>query len=185
MKKIILSLVILLGISYTSAAQCLDLKTGLSRGVESSKVLALQNFLYEKGYLKAKPNGYFGGGTVSAVKIYQKSFNVEQSGNVGPTTRATIKKETCIADQVTQITPTPVLTPVIMSKLEAAIESVVPITSTPSGLRNAKRREDLEKLLKNIYRDANPTGRARTGGRQTTRSASPSAARCSRISPRP
>jgi hypothetical protein len=60
MKKILLVLTVLLGVSYASAASCIDLKSGLSRGMETPNVLILQNFLYEKGFLKAKPNGYFG-----------------------------------------------------------------------------------------------------------------------------
>ena len=148
MKKLTLVLASLLCISYASALSCVDLKVGLTRRAESPKVLALQNFLYEKGYLKAVPNGYFGVGTLTAVKAYQKSLGLEQSGNVGPATRAAIKKESCSATsgqsiQTTQpngtsitVTPAPAYTP------------PVPVVNTPSGLRNAKRREDLEKLLK-------------------------------------
>lgn len=151
MKKIICSLIVLLSVSYVSAAQCVDLQSMLSKGAENAKVLSLQNFLFEKGYLKAKPNGYFGGGTVAAVKAYQKSLGFEQAGSVGPGTRAAIKKATCGAsDQAVQKainTQT-----IITTKTETVYKPSVPTVTTPSGLRNAQRREDLEKLLRAIYR---------------------------------
>ena len=149
MKKIIVSLVMLCGVSYTSALGCVDLKSGLARGMETSNVLKLQTFLFEKGYLKAKPNGYFGGGTVAAVKAYQKSLGLEQAGSVGPGTRAAIKKETCAGGQVTQPT-TSIPPPAVMSKIEDMIKSAV-LNGTPSDIRNKKRREDLEKILKSMY----------------------------------
>ncbi len=139
----------LLSISYASAATCVDLKSGLARGMENSNVLALQNFLFEKGYLKAKPNGYFGAGTFSGVKAYQKSLGFEQAGSVGPATRAAIRKETCGTSSVVQMTT---LVPAVVTiKSEPTYKPTVAVINTPSGLRNAKRREDLEKLLKGLY----------------------------------
>ncbi len=96
MKRSLLLLVLLSSISLSSAAQsCVDLSQNLSRGSESSSVLALQNFLSQKGYLKATPNGYFGPGTTLAVKTYQKSVGIVQTGAVFNLTRQAIKKETC------------------------------------------------------------------------------------------
>lgn len=98
MKKFLLSLSFLLvNISFAHALVCVDLSTDLTKGKETSDVLVLQNFLATKGFLTAKPNGYFGDGTFSAVKKYQKSVNLSQSGGVLPLTRAAIKKETCLA----------------------------------------------------------------------------------------
>jgi hypothetical protein len=156
MKKIIFSLSVLLGISYASAASCVDLTSVLSKGAENSRVLALQNFLFEKGYLKAKPNGYFGVGTMAAVKAYQKSIGLEQAGSVGPGTRAAIRKETCgvttaSTNQTTQTSNTPTTGITVPIIKEAVYKPTVPVVNTPSGLRNAKRREDLEKLLKSLY----------------------------------
>lgn len=156
MKKTILLLSVLCGISYASAAPCVDLTSVLSKGAENSRVLSLQNFLFEKGYLKAKPNGYFGAGTVAAVKAYQKSLGFEQAGSVGPGTRAAIRKETCgitttstnQSTQTSNTSTTGVTVPVIK---ETVYKPSVPVINTPSGLRNAKRREDLEKLLKALY----------------------------------
>jgi hypothetical protein len=149
MKKILLVLTVLLGVSYASAASCIDLKSGLSRGMETPNVLILQNFLYEKGFLKAKPNGYFGVGTFAGVKAYQKSLGFEQAGSVGPATRAAIRKETCGTASVSQTTTVPAV--VTTTKSEPVYKPTVAVVNTPSGLRNAKRREDLEKLLKGLY----------------------------------
>ncbi len=95
MKKILLSIIFVLSTSSVYAGGCLDLQTNLSKGDESDRVLSLQNFLLEKGFLKAKPNGYFGPGTINAVKLYQKSVGLSSSGAVFPLTRASIKKDTC------------------------------------------------------------------------------------------
>ncbi len=102
MKKIIIGVSFLLAsIVQLSALTCVDLKTNLKRYNESSDVLALQNFLVDKGFLNAKPNGYFGNGTLSAVKKYQESIGLSRSGQVFPLTRAMIKKETCETSGVT------------------------------------------------------------------------------------
>ncbi len=158
MKIIASTLVLLLSISYASAASCTDIKVWLSRGYESSNVLALQNFLYEKGYLKATPNGYYGPGTFAGVKAYQKSLGFEQVGSVGPATRAAIKKDTCGASgsgqttQTTQVGGTVTTGGTATTKpAEIVSKPTIAVVNTPSGLRNAKRREDLEKLLKAIY----------------------------------
>ena len=88
MKKILCTLLILAGISNVSAATCVDLTSVLSKGAENSRVLALQNFLFEKGYLKAKPNGYFGVGTVAAVKAYPSSRAIGDISVYAPTMRS-------------------------------------------------------------------------------------------------
>ncbi len=80
---------------HVSALTCVDLQNNLIKGKETSEVLSLQNFLAQKGFLTAKPNGYFGVGTLAAVKKYQQSIGLSRSGQVFPLTRAAIKKETC------------------------------------------------------------------------------------------
>lgn len=100
MKKLTFAISFLLfNFSYVSAFTCVDLQNNLTKGKENSEVLKLQNFLVDKGFLTAKPNGYFGNGTLSAVKKYQKSVSLSQSGGVLPLTRAEIKKETCISNK--------------------------------------------------------------------------------------
>lgn len=108
MRKILFSIFFILSTSYVYAGTCLDLQVNLSRGSESDDVLSVQNFLAEKGFLKVKPNGYFGPGTFAAVRLYQKSVGLSSSGAVFPLTRASIKKETCDSNSLNtnQITNT-------------------------------------------------------------------------------
>lgn len=140
----------MLEISYVSATVCTSLPKNLTRGQESSAVLSLQNFLFEKSFLKALPNGYFGLGTFTAVAMYQKNSGLPQVGNVGKATRASIKKETCIESNVGTSTPTATLAGT--STHPVAPIAVIVIPKTQSALRNEKRRADLEILLKALYR---------------------------------
>lgn len=95
-------------VAYTYAAPCLViLNTNLTRGAESGSVLLLQNFLAGKGYLKATPNGYFGPATLAAVKLYQKSVGLPQTGAVLTLTRAALAKEVCSTNGV--LPPSPAL----------------------------------------------------------------------------
>ncbi len=99
MKKILIALVFCTSlISAASAAPCAILTTNLTRGAESDNVWLLQSFLAAKGYLKASPNGYFGPATLAAVKIYQRSVGLPQTGAVLTLTRAALKREVCFLD---------------------------------------------------------------------------------------
>lgn len=152
MKKIIISsLVFVFGVTQIHAASCTDLSKSIFRNQESSSVLALQNFLFEKGYLKATPNGYFGNGTFAAVKLYQKGLGFEQVGIVGPATRAAIKKATC---SITQGSAGSTSSSLVTSSSPSSSVSTAPsnFPATPSGLRNAKRKEGAEIILKAFYR---------------------------------
>jgi hypothetical protein len=95
MKRIVVISILAGNIAYTHAFSCTDISNNLSKGSRSPSVLLLQNFLYEKGLLQAKPNGYFGNGTYKAVIAYQRSINLSKSGKVFPLTRTAIKNETC------------------------------------------------------------------------------------------
>lgn len=157
MRKYVLALSVsvslFIGGNQLFAASCVDLNRGLARRDESSEVLLLQNFLFEKGYLTATPNGYFGPGTLAGVKAYQKSLGYEQAGNVGPMTRAALRRDTCSVSstQNTTSNSSTVSGSVTTGTTVATYKPTVAVVNTPSGLRNAKRREDLEKLLTAIY----------------------------------
>lgn len=159
MKKIIAPLLVLLSISYASAASCTDITVGLARFQESSSVLKYQQFLFDKGYLKATPNGYFGLQTLAATKQYQTSVGLSPVGNVGPMTRATIKKETCggtTSTTTTTPTNTTVVTPTVNGLVTTGGNNTIsyaPVQypNTPSGIRNAKRRDDITALLRALY----------------------------------
>ncbi len=147
MKKTIVFLVALLSISYASALSCTDLPKVVVRYQEDASVLALQKFLFEKGHLKATPNGYFGNGTFAAVKAYQKSLGLEQVGAAGPMTRAAIKKDSCGVQPSSSVG---VVAPVVVKTPAPPVVSFFP--NTLQGNRNAKRKEDAEIILKALYR---------------------------------
>ena len=171
MKKITTVLAFALGISYASALTCTDLPKNLFRYQETSSVLMAQKFLFEKGFLKAVPNGYFGAGTFGAVKAYQKSLGLEQVGGIGPATRAAIKKESCgtgsssstktaTTTSSVAVVPKPVVvqkaptTPSVTSPSSPVISPTISLLfpNTPQGIRNAKRKADLENILKGLHR---------------------------------
>jgi len=139
MKKRIFALLFISSISSTSlvfaqtSPSCLDLSSNLSRGVESAAVLKLQNFLSAKGFLKATPNGYFGPGTLAAVKAYQKSVGLSQVGNTGPMTRAAIKKDSCVASTAApQPTTNPAAPPTTATTTAAPQNPSIPAPSISS-----------------------------------------------------
>lgn len=90
-----LTFMFLVSTIHASALSCTDIKNNLIKGNENTDVLRLQNFLYEKGFLSALPNGYFGNGTYNAVRKFQKSVGLSQSGGVLALTRVAIKRESC------------------------------------------------------------------------------------------
>ncbi|MBP6948692.1 MAG: peptidoglycan-binding protein [Candidatus Pacebacteria bacterium] len=95
LKWLFIYLSLFLGTSSSFAMVCTDLTKTLSKGSENSEVLKLQQFLFDGEYLTAKPNGYFGNGTVSAVRKFQKTNGLSQVGLVGPGTRNKIKSLSC------------------------------------------------------------------------------------------
>lgn len=138
-----------------SALSCVDIKNNLMKKKETNEVLLLQNFLYEKGFLSAKPNGYFGNGTVLAVKKYQKSIGLTQSGQVFPLTRAKIKKETCgITEQISTSLHTKDKKVVILNNTSS---NTVPVTTPSSTLQkvpltqNEQRQKDVVDLITAMY----------------------------------
>lgn len=67
------------------------------------EVSKLQNFLQDKGLLNSDPTGYFGRLTENAVKSYQLTNSITQTGYVGSVTRGKIQSETCNSYPVTPI----------------------------------------------------------------------------------
>ncbi len=68
----------------------LKFTTPLYRGIRTSAVVELQKILIAKNFLVSEPTGYFGALTEAAVKKYQASKGIEQTGTVGPITRAAL-----------------------------------------------------------------------------------------------
>ena len=87
--------------AYTDASNgdtpssCVEIGTNLHRGKETSTVKKLQSFLYQKGFLLESPTGFYGDATIEAVKMYQGSRGITESGMVYEATRQMIKAESC------------------------------------------------------------------------------------------
>ena len=75
----------------TSLVNYFSLSRYLGPGDKGDDVLNLQNALVKLGLLSATPNGYYGVGTTSAIKAFQKKYNINQTGNVGPSTKSTLE----------------------------------------------------------------------------------------------
>ena len=60
----------------------------LSRGASGADVRALQDRLSKEKFLIVESSGYFDSATESAVALFQKQNSIEQTGTVGPKTRA-------------------------------------------------------------------------------------------------
>lgn len=93
-----------------------DLYQGLSDKRGDKSILNLQNFLYKTDYLRSTPNGYFGPATLSAVKSYQLSKGISNTGRVGPATRKSIRDNSCKVGNTASVinsiqipTPTPAM----------------------------------------------------------------------------
>lgn len=61
-------------------------------------VKGLQNFLKEKGYLKAGATGYFGKLTRAALVNFQKDSSLDQTGELNTSVRAVVKNLKCRKD---------------------------------------------------------------------------------------
>jgi hypothetical protein len=70
----------------------------LQVGSENSDVYVLQQMLAQSGFLHATPNGYFGQGTLQAVKLFQINNGIPATGIVGPTTRNAVNERLCDVD---------------------------------------------------------------------------------------
>ncbi|OHA18880.1 MAG: hypothetical protein A2836_00620 [Candidatus Taylorbacteria bacterium RIFCSPHIGHO2_01_FULL_45_63] len=83
----------------TAGTACIGIKRSLGYRLTDEQtggeVSALQVFLQAQGYLTQNPTGYFGLYTAQAVKKFQAEVGIEQTGLVGPLTRAKIKEIDC------------------------------------------------------------------------------------------
>ncbi len=90
-------------VDTSAVSTCIDLKSDLLRYRSSDastngEVSILQDFLASGSFLKSSVTGYFGLGTFSAVKQFQRSVGLTPTGYAGPLTRAKIKTISCSGD---------------------------------------------------------------------------------------
>ncbi len=94
-------------VTSVNKEQCISIERNLRFGasdrvLNSTEVLELQNFLKEKGYLDAEPNGFFGPATQRAVIALQRENNLPAFGFFGPLTRELVScKEENVSNQQT------------------------------------------------------------------------------------
>ncbi len=71
-------------------ASTYDFSVDLELASTGADVLALQQVLKSEGFFSEEPTGYFGLKTQAAVRAYQASHGIAQTGVVGPKTRAAL-----------------------------------------------------------------------------------------------
>lgn len=81
---------------------CFSIQSNLGYGMKdkmtNGSVINLQAFLHKYGYLKVEPTGYYGILTTKAVRDFQKTNGILQTGFTGPLTRGQMKKLTCVGE---------------------------------------------------------------------------------------
>jgi peptidoglycan hydrolase-like protein with peptidoglycan-binding domain len=85
-----------------------DLST-LRQGSTGNEVKALQQRLYQLGYLSGKADGNFGSGTAMAVLAFQKANGLNQDGVAGPTTLSKLYSTVASPNPTASPSPSPTL----------------------------------------------------------------------------
>ncbi len=109
----------------------------LTVGSEGADVTALQQFLFEKGYLKVNPTGYFGPLTKAALASYQASVGISPAVRYfGPITRAHFNSMAVVTPTpTTTATPTPTTTP---TPTPSGTEGIMTVELNPSPAAGTK-----------------------------------------------
>lgn len=79
----------------SSRVGCFMFLNNIRFGQRGDDVKLLQQNLFDKGYLKANPTGYFGSATFKAVQKYQKENGISSTGFVGEKTRGILRNHFC------------------------------------------------------------------------------------------
>jgi hypothetical protein len=96
-----------INVDKTGGSSCVtvvssNLRYKMSDQNTSGEVTNLQNFLVSLSLLKASPTGYFGAGTLSAVKQFQKMNGLTPTGYVGALTKSKIRELSCQQTEASQ-----------------------------------------------------------------------------------
>lgn len=89
------SLVVPTVLGASATRECVDTAFNFHRGYEGVVVSKLQNFLIAGGFMDGVATGFYGDATVTAVKSYQSSKDLPETGMVFDFTRAAIKADSC------------------------------------------------------------------------------------------
>ncbi len=79
--------------AYSSAQVArFEVSMGMGRNNPKPEVMRLQQFLFDKGYLKVAPTGNYLSLTTEAVRAFQRSQGIEATGFFGPLTMAALNR---------------------------------------------------------------------------------------------
>lgn len=78
-------------VTKASCGGLLSVEKSLTYGTKSPQVLEVQKKLFELGFMHAIPNGFYGNGTLAAVKAFQASQTLPVTGVVGKLTLGALK----------------------------------------------------------------------------------------------
>ncbi len=136
-----LSVVAPVAASAQTVSTAFTFTTNLTVGSRGADVVALQSFLESKGLLSMPAGvakGYFGGLTRTAVRAYQATKGLPQTGFFGPMTRAAVAADAVVTTNTTTTTTT---TTMNNSGVEGTLDTR--LSSTPADNSNVKTQNDV------------------------------------------
>ena len=130
----------------------------LRRGSEDksgrSDVLRVQNILKDEGFLKAAPNGYFGAGTQSALRAFQKKNKIATTGIAGPLTLKRINQIACKnggeGTTTPSTSPTPKASTTPETNIVAPVSKEEPMINSFSFLTNSSGVQVYSANIQNV-----------------------------------
>jgi peptidoglycan hydrolase-like protein with peptidoglycan-binding domain len=154
----------------TVISACVDIPVRiqyLSKDTNTTKyVTLLQDFLHDNNYLTSNATGFFGSGTLKAVKAFQKANGLTQTGSLGPLTRAKIKAVSCDALQSDDAQPISVAPANVNSPVAAGSPSVlgdyIACVDLPTNFHRGAENPNVEMLqsflMSKGFLNEKPTG---------------------------
>lgn len=146
-------------------ATCLNSTNTLRYGSRGVQVTLLQTYLYNAGYLRYTPTGFFGLATRSALLNFQRANNITPSGNTNPQTRSLLYTLTCI--NTGQIQPKSILIVAPTARDVYTPGSTVTL-SFENAVRNLLYTVDLLDRNNVVVQSVGSVGPALVDGRYTT-----------------
>ncbi len=154
-KLVVASLIFLLSLSIASVnTYAATSKPILKEGMNGSAVKTLQSNLKRLGFFSQNPTGYYGDYTISAVKKFQKKYNIPATGVVAT---LTYNKLDALLKPAA-----PKKAPAKSTQSKITQKSVSSKIQKPNGLRKGSASQEVLKLQNNLtllgYMKVPPTG---------------------------
>ena len=83
------------GLNPTDYEYCVFIPINLAFRSKGRDVTALQNYLFDRGFMEVEATGHYGRATELAIQKFQHKNEIDITGIAGPITRNTIKDLTC------------------------------------------------------------------------------------------